>query len=82
MKKSKSFFIFSILLLNLFDFSLMASPESNFYGISLVKSFKDIKNHNPCITQKFTADPGLLEYNGSIYVYGTNDGTLQTNAPK
>ena len=82
MKNLKSIFILIILLLNLFNsvFMLQAG-ESDFNGISLTKGFKDIKNHNPCLTQKFTADPGLLEYNGRIYVYGTNDGYFQQSAP-
>ena len=33
------------------------------------------------MTQKFTADPGVMEYNGRLYVYGTNDGYLQDSAP-
>ena len=60
MKKSKFLFIFTILLSNLFNFSFQAGA-SDFNGISLAKGFKDLKNHNPCLTQKFTADPGLLE---------------------
>ena len=80
MKKCKSFLILAILLLNLINFSFQAG-ESDFIGISLAKGFKDLKNHNPCLTQKFTADPGLLEYNGRVYVYGTNDGYLQANTP-
>jgi arabinoxylan arabinofuranohydrolase len=80
MKKCKFLFVFTILLSNLFNFSFQAG-ESDFNGISLAKGFKDLKNHNPCLTQKFSADPGLLEYNGRVYVYGTNDGSLQANTP-
>ena len=78
--KFKSLFILTLLLLNLFNFSL-AGGADDFYGISLTKGFKDIKNHNPCMTQKFSADPGLLEYEGRIYVYSTNDGSLQFSKP-
>ena len=80
MKKCKFLFVFTILLSNLFNFSFQAGA-SDFNGISLAKGFKDLKNHNPCLTQKFSADPGLLEYNGRVYVYGTNDGYLQANTP-
>ena len=79
MKKSKSIFILILLLLNIS--STLQAGESDFSGINLTKGFKDLKNHNPCLTQKFTADPGLLEYNGRVYVYGTNDGYLQQNTP-
>ena len=75
MKKYKSFFILTTLLLNLFNFSLnLQGGESDFNGITIAKGFKGTDIHNPCLTQKFTADPGLLEYNGRVYVYGTNDG--------
>ena len=80
--KNNSLSILFILLLNLISSSLMLQGgEGDFNGISLAKGFKDIKNHNPCLTQKFSADPGLLEYDGRIYVYGTNDGYLQANTP-
>ena len=78
--KNHSFFILALLFLNIIHSSLQAG-QSDFNGISLTKGFKDLKNHNPCMTQKFSADPGLLEYNGRVYVYGTNDGYLQNNAP-
>jgi arabinoxylan arabinofuranohydrolase len=78
--KNHSFFILVLLFLNIIHSSLQAGA-SDFNGISLTKGFKDLKNHNPCMTQKFSADPGLLEYNGRVYVYGTNDGYLQDKAP-
>ena len=71
----------SILLILLLISTSLQGGAYDFYGISLAKGFKDIKNHNPCMTQKFSADPGLLEYNGRIYVYSTNDGYLQANTP-
>ena len=79
MKQDKSTFILVLLLLNIS--TTFQAGEGDFSGISLAKGFKDLKNHNPCLTQKFTADPGLLEYNGRVYVYGTNDGYLQASAP-
>ena len=82
MKQLKSNLILILLLLNLLNTSLaLQGGASDFNGVTLTKGFKDVKNHNPCLTQKFSADPGLLEYNGRIYVYATNDGYLQTNKP-
>ena len=78
--KYKTILFVYILLFNSFQ-SILGAGESDFNGISITRGFKDIRNHNPCLTQKFTADPGLLEYNGRVYVYGTNDGYLQGNKP-
>ncbi|MBP3800505.1 MAG: family 43 glycosylhydrolase [Clostridia bacterium] len=80
--KNKSFIILGLILLNLFNqIYTLQGGESDFNGINLAKSFKDLKNHNPCLTQKFSADPGVMEYNGRVYVYGTNDGYLQSTTP-
>ena len=78
--KFKSILIFGLLLLNLFN-SVITGGAGDFNGINLTRGFKDIKNHNPVMTQKFSADPGVMEYNGRLYVYSTNDGYLQTNIP-
>ena len=79
--KIKPILILGLIFLNLFQTTLQAG-ESDFNGINLSRSFKDIGNHNPCLTQKFTADPGVMEYNGRIYVYGTNDGYMQSYPPQ
>ena len=79
--KFKSSLIFGLLLLNLFN-SVISGDAGDFNGINLTRRFKDIKNHNPVMTQKFSADPGVMEYNGKLYVYSTNDGYLQTNIPE
>lgn len=34
---------------------------------------KEVGDNNPITTQRFTADPYAIEYNGTVYVYGTND---------
>ena len=78
--KTKSFFMIGLVLLNLFT-STLQDGAGDFNGINLTKSWKDLKNHNPCMTQKFSADPGVMEYNGRVYSYGTNDGYLQANRP-
>ncbi|OAV41368.1 family 43 glycosylhydrolase [Clostridium saccharobutylicum] len=50
-----------------------SSYESQFNSIALAKGYKDLTQGNPCMTQKFAADPGVMEYNGRVYVYSTND---------
>ena len=34
---------------------------------------KKIGENNPVIAQRFLADPYAIEYNGRVYVYGSND---------
>lgn len=38
--------------------------------------------HNPLIDHTFTADPTAIEYEGRLYVYGTNDQEQYFNAEK
>ena len=78
--KIKSTFILGLLILNLIN-SVISGGVEDFNGINIKKGFKDVKNHNPCLTQKFSADPGVMVYNDRIYVYSTNDGLLQSTAP-
>ena len=78
--KIKSTLILGLLLLNLFN-SIISGGAEDFNGISIKRGYKDVKAHNPCMTQKFSADPGVMEYNGRIYVYSTNDGILQSTSP-
>ena len=77
--KFKLSFLLYFLILNLFDFSISNDEESKFAGITLSKSFKELKNHNPCITSRFIAEPCAMEYDNRIYVYGTNDGTIESS---
>ena len=42
-------------------------------GIALENSYKKAGENNPLYTQRFGADPGVMEYDGRIYVYMTND---------
>ncbi len=42
-------------------------------GIEPEKSYKKAGENNPLYTQRFGADPGVMEYNGRLYVYMTND---------
>ena len=78
--KKNSLLIIRLFLLNLLT-SVIYAGIGEFVGINLTRAFKDLKNHNPCLTSKFSADPGVMEYNGRVYVYGTNDGYLQKSAP-
>ena len=41
--------------------------------VTLQKSYKKAAEHNPLYTQRFGADPGVMEYNGRLYVYMTDD---------
>ena len=36
---------------------------------------------NPIMTSRLTADPWAMEYNGRVYVYGTNDSQQYAEAP-
>ncbi|MBR5085214.1 MAG: hypothetical protein IKX33_11505, partial [Prevotella sp.] len=40
---------------------------------TIAPSYKGTSNNNPISPCVFCADPTALEYNGRIYVYGTND---------
>ena len=41
--------------------------------VEMQKSYKKAGNNNPLYTQRFGADPGVMEYNGRLYVYMTDD---------
>jgi arabinoxylan arabinofuranohydrolase len=42
-------------------------------GFQLITSYKKAGENNPLYTQRFGADPGVMEYDGRFYVYLTND---------
>ena len=42
-------------------------------GIEPEKSYKRTGENNPLYTQRFGADPGVMEYDGRFYVFMTND---------
>lgn len=50
-----------------------AKMEALFSGITPTSSYKKAGQNNPLYTQRFGADPGVMEYNGRVYVYMTND---------
>lgn len=59
----------------------ITKAEEVFETLELSKGYKDISEHNPCMTQRFSADPGVMVYNDRVYVYGTNDGMAMDNKP-
>ena len=42
-------------------------------NLTLAQSYKNLGESNPLYTQRFGADPGVMEYNGRLYVYMTDD---------
>lgn len=48
-----------------------ANLEYNTDGIT--ETAKEIGFNNPIAAQRFMADPYAIEYNGTVYVYGSND---------
>ena len=40
---------------------------------SMATDYKGSSNNNPISANVFCADPTALEYNGRLYVYGSND---------
>lgn len=51
------------------------NPEMQalFNSIKVQTSYKKEGQNNPLYTQRFGADPGVMEYDGRVYVYMTND---------
>ncbi|MDE5835313.1 MAG: family 43 glycosylhydrolase, partial [Ruminococcus sp.] len=47
--------------------------EKLFSSVTPASSYKKSGENNPLYTQRFGADPGVMEYNGRVYVYMTND---------
>ncbi len=50
-----------------------AAMEQLFASVKPSVSYKSLDENNPLYTQRFGADPGVMEYNGRVYVYTTND---------
>ncbi|MDE6780559.1 MAG: family 43 glycosylhydrolase, partial [Ruminococcus sp.] len=64
-----------------------AAMEKIFSSVTPAGSYKTSGENNPLYTQRFGADPGVMEYDGRVYVYMTNDafeydsnGTLKENS--
>ena len=54
-------------------FTACARGESPMKKTSLQESYKKAGENNPLYTQRFGADPGVMEYEGRLYVYMTDD---------
>lgn len=53
--------------------TVMMAVCSNMKAQTLAKDYKGTDHNNPISANIFCADPTALEYNGRLYVYGTND---------
>jgi len=51
----------------------VSKMQQIFAGVTAESSYKKDGENNPLYTQRFGADPGVMEYNGRVYVYMTND---------
>jgi len=53
--------------------ALMAACVQTNAQTTMASDFKGSENNNPISANIFCADPTALEYNGRLYVYGSND---------
>ncbi|HCJ40879.1 MAG TPA: carbohydrate-binding protein CenC [Ruminococcus sp.] len=58
------------------DFDAMAGK---FGYVDPAASYKKSGENNPLISQYFGADPGVMEYNGRVYIFMTDDHLLYKN---
>lgn len=57
----------------------LSQYASAFSSLNFAKSYKKDNEHNPLITQYFGADPGVMEYDGRIYIFMTDDHLEYSN---
>ncbi|ORX83228.1 Arabinanase/levansucrase/invertase [Anaeromyces robustus] len=69
----KSLFISGLLAL----VGTLVSANDAFNNVTPVKTYKPIGDHNPLNVMKYSADPGVMVYDDTVYVYGTNDGIVE-----
>ena len=50
-----------------------ATPVTDMQKLMAEKAFKLPGENNPIMAHKYGADPAVLEYNDTLYVYTTND---------
>jgi arabinoxylan arabinofuranohydrolase len=55
------------------------NPEVNFESFTPRASYKKTSDGNPLMTQRYSADPWAMEYDGTLYVYMTGD-VLEKNS--
>ena len=60
-------------VLMLFTCAKGENTDMNTVPVDLQKSYKKAGENNPLYTQRFGADPGVMEYDGRLYVYMTDD---------
>ena len=65
--------LFLLIMLLLTIYAKGEEPEMSTVPVALQKSYKKAADNNPLYTQRFGADPGVMEYNGRLYVYMTDD---------
>ena len=68
--KLAAFFLFTIVFINC---SSIGNNMKNSRITALSQDGKAVNEANPLITQLYCADPTAIEYEGRLYVYGTND---------
>ena len=78
-----------VLLICLLSLSVNSKGEEmtvHDYSVEPMISYKKEKEFNPLYTQRFGADPGVMEFDGRLYVYMTDDmveynanGTVREN---
>ncbi|KAG4087145.1 Arabinanase/levansucrase/invertase [Neocallimastix lanati (nom. inval.)] len=76
--KSILFSYIITLTLTLTSSIVYGAGASSFSNVTPGKSIKDLANHNPLFTHRYSADPGVMVYNNRVYVYATNDGDVAT----
>lgn len=52
---------------------VVIDPNAPKKGDLTLGCFKDAANGNPIVTQRYSADPGVMVYGDTVYVYSTND---------
>ena len=58
------------------------SPLDQSLSVKLKTSYKKLTEFNPLYTQRFGADPGVMTWEGRVYVYMTNDQVERTSTGK
>ena len=52
---------------------IAATPVTEMQKLMAEKAFKMPGENNPVVAHKYGADPAVLEYNDTLYIYSTND---------
>ncbi|MCR5285405.1 MAG: family 43 glycosylhydrolase [Treponema sp.] len=70
--KKITFYTLGVLFF-MFNSTLNGIEVTPLQKIMAEKAVKAISENNPAVATKFTADPTVLIYNDTVYIYGTND---------